>query len=95
MAKIIIEARVNEFALRDENPNVPYLPEEIIADAQACYDAGASIIHYHGRTATGEPDHDPETYKKTNAGIRARGVSGPDPSHTRLCRAWRRCPRAF
>ena len=35
MAKIILEARVNEFALRDENPNVPYLPEEIIADAQA------------------------------------------------------------
>ncbi len=33
MAKIILEARVNEFALRDENPNVPYLPEEIIADA--------------------------------------------------------------
>ena len=71
MAKIIIEARVNELALRDENPNVPFLPEEIIADAQACYDAGASIIHYHGRTATGEPDHDPEFYKKTNAGIRA------------------------
>ena len=59
MAKIIIEARVIEFALQDENPNVPYLPEEIIADAQG-YDAGASIIHYHGRTATGEPDHDPE-----------------------------------
>ena len=63
MAKTIIEARVNEFALRDENPNVPYLPEEIIADAQACYDAGASIIYYHGRTATGEPDHDPKIYE--------------------------------
>ena len=71
MDKIIIEARVNELAPRDENPNVPFLPEEIIADAKACYDAGASIIHYHGRTATGEPDHDPEFYKKTNAGIRA------------------------
>ena len=63
MAKIIIEARVIEFALQDENPNVPYLPEEIIADAQACYDAVASIIHYHGRTATGEPDHDPKIYE--------------------------------
>ena len=69
MDKIIIEARVNELAPRDENPNVPFLPEEIIADAKSCYDAGASIIHYHGRTATGEPDHDTETYKKTNAGI--------------------------
>ena len=63
MAKIIIEARVNELALRDENPNVPFLPEEIIVDAKACYDAGASIIHYHGRTATGEPDHDPKIYE--------------------------------
>ena len=63
MAKIIIEARVNEFALQDETPNVPYLPEEIIAAAQACNDAGASIIHYHGRTATGEPDHDPKIYE--------------------------------
>ena len=63
MEKIIIEARVSELAPRDENPNVPFLPEEIIADAKACYDADAFIIHYHGRTATGEPDHDPEFYK--------------------------------
>ena len=70
MDKIIIEARVNELAPRDENPNVPFLPEEIVADAKKCYDAGASIIHYHGRTATGEPEHDPAFYLKTNSGIR-------------------------
>ena len=63
MAKIIIDTRVNDLALRDENPNVPHLPKEIIADAQACYEAGASIIHNNGRTATGEPDHDPEFYQ--------------------------------
>ena len=51
MNKIIIEARVNELAPRDENPNVPFLPEEIIQDAKACYDAGASII-------LPWPDHD-------------------------------------
>jgi uncharacterized protein (DUF849 family) len=43
MDKIIIEARVNELAPRDENPNVPFLPDDIIRDAQACYEAGASI----------------------------------------------------
>jgi len=52
MDKIIIEARVNELAPRHDNPNVPFLPDEIIRDAQSCYDAGASIIHYHRRTTT-------------------------------------------
>lgn len=70
MSKIIIEARVNELATRDENSNVPFLPSEIIRDAKACYDAGASILHYHGRTANGEPDHSPEFYLETNAGVR-------------------------
>lgn len=70
MDKIIIEARVNELAPRDENPNVPFLEEEIIADAKACYDAGAAILHYHARTGDGAPTHDAEFYLKTNAGIR-------------------------
>lgn len=68
--KIIIEARVNELAPRDENPNVPFLPAEIIRDAKACYDEGAAVVHYHGRTAQGAPDHSPAFYLETNAGIR-------------------------
>ena len=71
MDKIIIEARVNELAPRDENPNVPFLPSEIIRDAKACYDEGASILHYHGRTAEGAPEHGADFYLETNAGVRA------------------------
>ena len=70
MDKIIIEARVNELAPRDENPNVPFLPAEIIRDAKACYDEGAAVVHYHGRTAEGAPEHAAEFYLETNAGIR-------------------------
>ena len=70
MDKIIIEARVNELAPRDENPNVPFLPAEIAADAKACFDEGASILHYHGRTADGAPSHDPEFYLETNRRVR-------------------------
>jgi uncharacterized protein (DUF849 family) len=70
MEKLIIEARVNELAVRDENPNVPYLPKEIISDAKACYDAGASILHYHGRNSDGTPNHSPEFYLEVNSGIR-------------------------
>ncbi|QPH53694.1 3-keto-5-aminohexanoate cleavage protein [Pontivivens ytuae] len=72
MQKIIIEARVNELATRVGNPHVPFLPSEIIADAKACREAGASIVHFHGRTADGAPSHDPNFYLETNAGIRAQ-----------------------
>ena len=71
MDKIIVEARVNELAPRDGNPNVPFLPSEIIRDAKACYDEGASILHYHGRTAEGAPEHAADFYLETNAGVRA------------------------
>ena len=46
---IIIEVGLNENRPRSENCNVPYTPAEIAADAQRCYEAGASIVHYHGR----------------------------------------------
>lgn len=68
--KIIIEVRVNELAPRNENSNVPFLPSEIIRDAKACNDQGAAILHYHGRTADGAPDHSPDFYMETNAGVR-------------------------
>ncbi|MBO6755031.1 MAG: 3-keto-5-aminohexanoate cleavage protein [Roseibium sp.] len=71
MEKVIIEARVNELATRAGNPHVPFLPAEIIRDAKACYDEGAAIVHYHGRTADGDPDHASAFYLETNAGIRA------------------------
>ncbi|MEO0383798.1 MAG: 3-keto-5-aminohexanoate cleavage protein [Pseudomonadota bacterium] len=72
MNKIIIEARVNELATRKGNPHVPFLPKEIIADAKACFNEGAAIVHFHGRKADGTPDHDPNFYLETNAGIRAQ-----------------------
>ena len=72
MEKIIIEARVNELATRRDNPHVPFLPSEIIADARTCYDAGASVFHYHGRKEDGAPNHAPKFYLETNAGIRAQ-----------------------
>ena len=69
--RIIIEARVNELATRKGNPHVPFLTGEVIADAIACANEGASIVHYHGRTADGEPEHAAEFYLEANAGIRA------------------------
>ena len=71
MSKLIIEARVNEYMMRAQgNPHVPYLPEEIVADALACTKAGASIVHFHARKPDGSPDHDVKTYARTVSAIR-------------------------
>lgn len=49
MEKLIIEVRINEYASRKHNPNVPFSPEEISDEALRCWRQGASIIHYHAR----------------------------------------------
>jgi uncharacterized protein (DUF849 family) len=70
--KLIIEARVNEFMMRDQgNLNVPYSPEEIARDAVACREAGASVLHFHARKADGSPEHDTASYADTVRRIRA------------------------
>ncbi|WP_421998521.1 3-keto-5-aminohexanoate cleavage protein [Reyranella sp.] len=71
MEKLIIEARVNEYATRTRNRNVPWLSAEIAADAIECRQAGASIVHFHGRDATGAPDNRFETCRDTILAIRA------------------------
>lgn len=51
--KIILEARVNEYAPRTSNPNIPYTADEIAEAAVAARKAGAAILHYHARTPDG------------------------------------------
>ncbi len=43
---VIIEAAVNGYPI-SENPNRPFGPEAIAADALRCIEAGAAIIHTH------------------------------------------------
>jgi uncharacterized protein (DUF849 family) len=59
---VIIEVGLNENRTRSENRHVPYSPAEIAEAAKSCSDAGASIVHYHGRVGeAGEPAlSDPE-----------------------------------
>jgi uncharacterized protein (DUF849 family) len=70
MDPLIIEARVNEYATRNRNPNVPWLPREIARNATDCFEAGASIVHFHGRDADGAPDNRFETCRDTIAAVR-------------------------
>lgn len=41
---------------KESNPNLPETPEEIAADVALCEENGASIVHLHGRKASGERD---------------------------------------
>jgi len=43
----IIEVAINGATTKERNPNVPRTPDEIAADALACIEAGAAIIHNH------------------------------------------------
>jgi uncharacterized protein (DUF849 family) len=66
MEKLIIEVRINEYAPRTHNANVPFSPAEICEDALQCWRAGASIIHYHARDPkTGAPSAQPGIYADT------------------------------
>jgi 3-keto-5-aminohexanoate cleavage enzyme len=71
MKKLIIEVRVNEYAMRAGNPNVPWTAEEIGRDARAIRDAGASILHFHARKPDGTPAHATEDYAAAIRAIRA------------------------
>ncbi|BFM17451.1 3-keto-5-aminohexanoate cleavage protein [Maricurvus nonylphenolicus] len=47
MTPLIIEASLNGATNKQVNPHVPYSDDEIVADAIACMDAGAALIHNH------------------------------------------------
>jgi 3-keto-5-aminohexanoate cleavage enzyme len=51
--RVIIRVAVNEMQPKALNPRIPYGPEEVAAEAIACAQAGASIVHFHSRTDEG------------------------------------------
>ncbi|HZA23148.1 MAG TPA: 3-keto-5-aminohexanoate cleavage protein [Dehalococcoidia bacterium] len=72
MDTMIIKACLNGSRGREDNPNVPWTPEEVAQEAIRCYDAGASVVHFHARTPDGGISYDPEWYIQTDTLIRAQ-----------------------
>lgn len=59
MEKVIITCAISGGASPEGNPNLPKTPKEQIVSAVEAFDAGASVIHIHGRNPkTGMPEHD-------------------------------------
>lgn len=73
MDKLIITAAVvGALTTREQNPNVPYTPEEIARAAIESWKAGASIVHLHVRDPrTGGCVQDPHLFEDLIRKIRA------------------------
>lgn len=64
MEKLIITAAIcGAEVMKENNPNVPYTVKEIADEAEACYRAGASIIHLHVREDDGTPTQSKDRFK--------------------------------
>jgi uncharacterized protein (DUF849 family) len=69
---VIIEAAINGGTPKSRNPHVPRSVNEIVADALACIEAGAAIVHNHNdEPVIGCPVHSAEPYLAAYARVRA------------------------
>lgn len=69
---LITAAVVGAETMREQTPHVPYTPEEIAAEATRCREAGASMVHVHGREPDGTPTQARETFRQILELIRAQ-----------------------
>ena len=98
MDKLIITAAVSGSApTKQQNPNVPYAPEEIANEALAAWRAGAAIAHIHARDPdTGVPVTRLDLLSEVTERIRSESdliinlttsgfhLAGPDVDEVRL-----------
>lgn len=70
--RVIITACVTgAFLTKEMTPAAPVTPDEIIQAARGAYDAGAAIIHIHGRAHDTSPTGDKEIFREIHEGIRS------------------------
>jgi uncharacterized protein (DUF849 family) len=73
MSKVILTvAPTCGMATKDDNPNLPTQPEEIVEDVAACCEAGESIAAIHARNQDGSPTYNTEIYAEINGKLRER-----------------------
>jgi 3-keto-5-aminohexanoate cleavage enzyme len=57
----------------EQNPNVPFNPEEIARSAVEAWREGAAIVHIHARNDSGDQTWEPEYFRRTIDVIRDAG----------------------
>jgi uncharacterized protein (DUF849 family) len=72
-SKLIVNAAITGMVpTKKDTKYIPLTVEEIIDDATACVDSGASIVHVHARDKDGAPTYEKEIYSDIITGIRER-----------------------
>lgn len=70
---IVTVAPTGSFPTRQNTPYLPITPSEIVEETIRSYNAGASVVHLHGRNPeTGSPTNSPEIFRQYIEGIKAR-----------------------
>lgn len=73
MEKLIITcALTGAEVTKDQNPAIPYTPEEMAQSAFEAYSAGASILHLHVRQEDGTPTQSRDRFRENIEAIRRR-----------------------
>jgi len=74
MEKLIITAAVaGSSPTRQDNPHIPYTPEEIASEIIRSFEAGASIAHVHVRDPkTGAPSFELDYFREIRDRVRSR-----------------------
>lgn len=73
MKKLIINlALTGWIPSREMSSEVPLSVDDIVSDACAGVENGATMLHIHARGENGGPSYNPEDYSRIIAGIRAR-----------------------
>ncbi len=69
---IITVAPVGAEVMKENNPNVPYTPEEIAEECYRAWNEGASLAHIHARNEDGTSTQDPEVYARIIELVKAK-----------------------
>jgi 3-keto-5-aminohexanoate cleavage enzyme len=70
---IVTAALTGILANREQCPYLPYTPEEIGEEARRAYEAGAAVVHIHGREPqSGAPTWDAATYSAIRDEVKRR-----------------------
>ena len=67
---IICAALAGAATMKNQNPAVPYTPEEFAQEAARCFNAGAAMVHVHARDDDGMPTHEIDRIMATHDAIK-------------------------
>lgn len=71
--KVIITAALSGGGtFKNNNPAVPYTPEEFAIEAAKAYQAGAAMVHIHARSDDGQPTADIDRIRATHDAIKEK-----------------------